>query len=262
MRKLKFIMGCVLVFAVAELGMWKGSELIQALDGKVMDYWEKPIESSAPEEEEAMDEYLKEGCPEELLELLENNPETEEFVKDYPNREKWDKEVKLTKDEKGSQAPLFLQWDRRWGYSLYGDKMMAINGCGPTCLSMVLVGLKGDADMNPKAVAQYSASAGHLTEDSGTQWSLMTEGARALGLEAEELSLDEDKINQALDTGHQVICSMRPGDFTTTGHFILIYGRKDGKLLIHDPNSKERSKKKWKYEDIQGQIKNLWKYSA
>lgn len=125
---------------------------------------------------------------------------------------------------------------------------------------MVLVGLKDDRKMNPKAVADFSAKNGYLTEDSSTQWSLMTEGARALGLVAEELPLDERKVHEALKNGHQIICSMRPGDFTTTGHFIVIYGEQDGMLLIHDPNSRLRSEKKWKYEDIYSQIKNLWEY--
>lgn len=207
-----------------------------------------------------MDKNLQENYPGELLELLENNPETEAFVRDYPNREKWEKEVQLTKEEKNSNAPFFLQWDRRWGYRLYGNKMMAINGCGPTCLSMVLVGLKKNTELDPEAVAAFSEKKGYVTKNSGTQWSLMTEGARELGLEAEELSLSENKINEALETGHQIICSMGPGDFTTSGHFIVIYGKKDGELLIHDPNSKERSKKAWSYERIEGQIKNLWKY--
>lgn len=207
-----------------------------------------------------MDKKLQENYPGELLELLENNPETEAFVRDYPNREKWEKEVQLTKEEKNSNAPFFLQWDRRWGYRLYGNKMMAINGCGPTCLSMVLVGLKKNTELDPEAVAAFSEKKGYVTKNSGTQWSLMTEGARELGLEAEELSLSENKINEALETGHQIICSMGPGDFTTSGHFIVIYGKKDGELLIHDPNSKERSKKAWSYERIEGQIKNLWKY--
>ncbi len=260
MKKFKVIVGGVFIFALAELGMWKGNALIQRLDNKIVVYQEK-LDGWMGKEKKGEKPEEREEYPEELSELLESNPETEDFVKDYPNREKWDKEVQLTEEEKSSKAPLFLQWDKRWGYAFYGDKMLAINGCGPTCLSMVLVGLKGDTDMNPKAVADYSARKGHLTKDSGTQWSFMTEGARGLGLEAEELPLDENKIIGALESGHQIICSMGPGDFTTTGHFIVIYGRRDGKLLIHDPNSKIRSEMEWEYEDIYGQIKNLWKYS-
>lgn len=36
------------------------------------------------------------------------------------------------------EIPLLLQWDERWGYSVYGDNMIAVNGCGPTAVAMVV----------------------------------------------------------------------------------------------------------------------------
>lgn len=63
-----------------------------------------------------------------------------------------------------------------------------------------------------------------------------------------------------LENGHPIICSMGRGDFTTTGHIIAITGIKDGKFIVRDPNSKERSNKLWSYEKIAPQIKNLWSY--
>jgi ABC-type bacteriocin/lantibiotic exporter with double-glycine peptidase domain len=126
---------------------------------------------------------------------------------------------------------------------------------------MVLVGLTGDASMNPKEVAGFSEKNGYYTEN-GTSWELMTQGAQLLGLEAEELPLDEDRIKQALEQGQPIICSMGPGDFTTQGHFIVLTGvDADGRLLLNDPNSRKNSEKAWEYERLKGQIKNLWKYS-
>lgn len=43
---------------------------------------------------------------------------------------------------------------------------------------------------------------------------------------------------------------MRPGDFTTIGHFILLTGVEDGKIKVNDPNSKIRSSKLWDYDVI------------
>jgi predicted double-glycine peptidase len=55
---------------------------------------------------------------------------------------------------------------------------------------------------------------------------------------------------------------MGPGDFTTQGHFIVLTGVDgDGKILLHDPNSRKNSEKAWEYERLAGQMKNLWKYS-
>ena len=51
---------------------------------------------------------------------------------------------------------------------------------------------------------------------------------------------------------------MGRGDFTATGHYIVLIGLEDGKFIVNDPNSVENSQKLWSYEQIQGQIRNLW----
>ena len=54
---------------------------------------------------------------------------------------------------------------------------------------------------------------------------------------------------------------MRPGDFTTEGHFIVIYGYDEEGFLVHDPNSRLRSEEEWTFQTLYPQIKNLWAYS-
>ena len=53
---------------------------------------------------------------------------------------------------------------------------------------------------------------------------------------------------------------MGPGDFTTTGHYIVMTGYVDGKISVNDPNSYENSEALWSYEQICGQIRNLWAF--
>ena len=53
---------------------------------------------------------------------------------------------------------------------------------------------------------------------------------------------------------------MGPGDFTATGHFLVLTGWEDGKFRINDPNSRENSERLWAYEEIQDQIRNLWAF--
>lgn len=199
----------------------------------------------------------KEQYPAELLELLNKNPETLEFVYNYPNNKDKVFDIDISGDLKSGKVPLFLQWDERWGYSAYGDSMIAINGCGPTCLSMVAAYILHDDKMNPKWMAQFSEDNGYISEN-GTLWALMSQGAKKLGMESIEIPLDEKRILNNLEVGNPIICSMAPGDFTTEGHFIVMTGVKDGKIVVNDPNSRERSEKLWKFSDIQSQIKNLW----
>lgn len=198
--------------------------------------------------------------PAELLELLKNNEETADFVLGYP--EKKDAPPADTIGEvTAGEIPLLLQWDERWGYCIYGDDMIALNGCGPTAVAMVAAGLTGDNTVTPYKVAQFSAENGYYAGDSGTSWTLMTEGAQQFGVRGEEMGLSEDSVISALESGHPIICSMRPGDFTTTGHFIVLTGVENGKIRVNDPNSRIRSEKLWDYSRLEGQINNLWEFT-
>ena len=195
-----------------------------------------------------------------LGELLENNPETSDFIKNYPNM-KDNPPAEDIGDVTVGVIPHLLQWDERWGYQIYGDNMIAVNGCGPTALSMVVSGLTGDPTVTPYKVAKFAEEQGYYTGEAGTSWSLMTEGAQQFGVLGEELGLSKDGIFSALENGQPIICSMRPGDFTTTGHFIVLTGVEEGKIRVNDPNSVKRSKKLWEYETLEYQINNLWAYT-
>lgn len=91
---------------------------------------------------------------------------------------------------------------------------------------------------------------------------MITDIGSHFGIQGREISLDKDNIQTELESGHPIICAMRPGDFTTTGHFIVLTGMKDGKICVHDPNSKKRSEKLWDYETLEGQINNLWSFTT
>ena len=55
---------------------------------------------------------------------------------------------------------------------------------------------------------------------------------------------------------------MLPGDFTTEGHFIVLYSRTADGYLVRDPNSIARSEKTWTYDRLSGQIAALWECTA
>ncbi|WIV11834.1 C39 family peptidase [Proteiniborus sp. MB09-C3] len=200
--------------------------------------------------------------PTEILDLLIKNPETIDFISDYLNRQSYEGEIDISDDYEKGKIPLFLQWDKRWGYRQYGDNMIAINGCGPVCLSMVAVGLTGDTTLNPKVIADYSQKEGFYEDEAGTSWLLMSKGIKGFGLKSSEIILSEAAITKELKNGRPIIASVRAGDFTTIGHFIVLRGiTSDGKLLIHDPNSIERSNKEWDLQVVMPQIRNLWSFS-
>ena len=196
--------------------------------------------------------------PTELIELLEKNEDAEEFVLNYPLKKNQSFEIDLSDYENTNAVPLFLQWDERWGYTIYGSNVMGLTGCGPTCLSMVCMYLLDDSSYHPRYVADFAEANGYYVDGSGSAWTLISEGGETLGLEVTELPLDENRMIKNLELGNPIICIMGPGDFTTSGHFIVLAGCEDGRFVVNDPNSKTNSEKLWSYEEIQGQIKNLW----
>ena len=198
--------------------------------------------------------------PEKLLHNLSINIEMLDYVLDFLNQKgKVSKQGvdKFSIDE----VPLLLQWDKRWGYGFYGDDYMAITGCGPTTLAMVILYLTGDISVTPYTVATYAAKNGYYVKGSGTSWELMTKGGKYFGVEGKEIPLSRTTVYSYLETGHPIICSMRPGDFTTQGHFIVLAGIEKGKIKVNDPNSEERSSILWDYERLEKQIRNLWTFS-
>lgn len=142
--------------------------------------------------------------------------------------------------------PYYNQADKRWGHMAYGSSNIAKSGCGPTSLAMVVAGLT-DHNVNPLDVANWSYRNGHRAEGSGSYWSLMTAGGRYYGLNVEPVNRNSPgKVVEALSQGYPIIVSMSRGHFTNGGHFIVLRGiTEDGRILVHDSASVERSNQSW-----------------
>lgn len=186
------------------------------------------------------------------------NEDAREFCLEYPRY--WNKEstADMSAYEDLEGVPLFLQWDPQWGYFDYDTSPLGLAGCGPTTLAMAAYYFTGDPSMNPLSLAQFAMDNGYRYPGNGTAWSFMYDGARQLGLHSQVLPLDEGTMIQALEDGALIICIMGPGNFTTGGHFILLTGYEDGAFTVNDCNSITRSNRTWTYNEICGEIWNLW----
>lgn len=201
-----------------------------------------------------------EKYPENIIELLSKNPETVLFVENY-GKNKELPPAETIEELKNGEIPALYQWDERWGYASYGTGCVATSGCGPTCMSMIISGMTGDSSATPAKLAEYGAQNGYLDEDNNTYWKFMSESAKNWGITGYQVSTDEETVAGALIGGHPIVCSVGPGDFTTTGHFIVLTGYENGQVTVHDPFSRKNSEKKWIYSEILSQIKAVWIYS-
>lgn len=205
----------------------------------------------------------KAAYPENLLKLVAKCPEAIDFALEYPFKKGDDTlVVDLSAEYVEGEIPYLMQWDSRWGYVNYGVETVALDGCGPTCLSMVAIGLTGNIRWTPIRIANIAMDNGHYAEGYGTEWSLMYEGCELMGLAGKEIPLSEEVMSAELRAGRPIIASMAPGDFTDAGHFIVIVDYKDGEFYVHDPNNKKNNEIGWSYERLKTQIKNLWSYTV
>lgn len=196
--------------------------------------------------------------PKQLKDLALKNEEALEFVYDYPAEHVKEHTIDLTEEASMDSVPLFVQWDKRWGYEKYSGNFFAASGCGPTTLSMVVVYLTHNREASPIAVAKYSKEAGYSVDGSGSSWTLISEGSMHYGVKAKTVALDESRMKAELDEGHPIVVNVGPGDFTDTGHFMVITGYDDEGFSINDPNSIEKSGKRWLFKNISSQIRAVW----
>ncbi|WP_051205667.1 C39 family peptidase [Butyrivibrio sp. FC2001] len=126
---------------------------------------------------------------------------------------------------------------------------------------MVACGLKQDAKINPYVVGKYAAEQGLYTYGQGTSWDIMKTGAEHYGLTVSEGNISAEYIRDNLSDNTPMICSMKPGNFTYTGHFIVLTGIDEkGLVTVNDPNSPKNSSKKWDVDKLVSQMKSIWMY--
>lgn len=200
--------------------------------------------------------------PTSALNTVLNSPEKADFVALQPftaaDGSGLDAEISV----RAGEIPFLLQYDSRWAFHAYGSSVAGYTACGPTCMSMAVIGLTGDTRYNPAYMCDYSEANGYYMAGTGTSWSLFTEGAEAFGLTGAYEATDESAMRRCLRDGGVLIASMSAGDFTSAGHFIVIYDCSARGFDVYDPSSVARSGEKWTFDELEWQIAQLWCLSA
>ncbi len=222
---------------------------------------EEKIAAFAEEHGLTMEDY-----PEKLVELLTKNPETEEYVLNYPLEYGKDHEIDISDYADYEGVPLFIQWDKQWGYIDYAGNQAGLSGCGPTSLAMIAYYFTRNPEMTPAYMMEFAEANRYAYSGAGTQWTLFGQGAEKLGLSERECTSEEIRseamLARILNSGKLIVANMGPGVFTENGHYLVIVGYEDGKFKINDPNSYEKSQKLWEFEEFSDQIKMMWAIGA
>ena len=192
----------------------------------------------------------------EMIDYIEGFPTASK--KGFANAKNIDISAECTK----GKVPLFIQWDSRWGYETYGTDVFGLNGCGPTAMAMVYVGLTGDTTMNPLKMGEFCIDQNYYYDYQGTSNDLYNVGAGLLGLNVRQITVSAASMKEYLQNGYVLVAHVLKGDFTSEGHFIVLTGiDADGKITVNDPNSREKSAVTWDADKIIGQTASMWAFS-
>lgn len=165
----------------------------------------------------------------------------------------------------------YMQTDPRWkniSYSAKGESTtIGKAGCGPTSCAMVVATL-ADPSVTPVEACAWSVEHGYKALHQGTYYSFVKAYLKEFGIECKQLNSSSIYGNknapanrealEAIKEGDWVICCMGKGLWTSSGHYILWYGLRDGKALIRDPNSRETNRTEGNLFLLQSQVKYLW----
>ena len=165
----------------------------------------------------------------------------------------------------------YMQTDPKWknhNYSAPGEKKtIGSSGCGVACSAMVIASLKNKA-ITPVHTAEWSMAHGYKALNQGTYYTYFVPQFNEYGIKCKRLnttnlygkssSVYHDEALKALKNNDWLICCMGKGHWTKTGHFIIVYGYKDGYVYINDPASKAADRIKNTWSLLSSQIKYMW----
>lgn len=150
----------------------------------------------------------------------------------------------------------YNQSDSRWANYLYGGAdPLAVYGCGPTVLAMLVTSFT-EHTCQPPDMAAWAAANHYWSLGYGTKHEFIPEGAAAFGLHAESFrDFTPEGVISELKSGHILVALMGPGHFSDSGHFIIITDDWSGnQVRVADPARLERTQAAWDVEIILNEL--------
>ena len=158
----------------------------------------------------------------------------------------------------GGKVPFvhYSQTDPLYKLIPYGNQTIGSHGCGPTNMAMILSTMTQTV-IRPDTLAKWAVKNGYYVKNVGTSHSFMSAIAKQYGVTTTVVR-SMDKAVAALKEGKYVLCVVTSGDFSPGAHFLTLRGiTKDGKILVADSLSLERSQKEWTVSRIKSNLRSV-----
>lgn len=167
-----------------------------------------------------------------------------------------------------NQPVSYLQTDPRWAnvdYSAPGESTtIGKSGCGPTAMAMVLATWV-DKKYNPVTECQWAKNNGFKAKGQGTYYGYFPAVAKKHRLRCYQLNYSSlygnpnsayhSQAKDAVDRGDMVIACMGPGNWTRSGHFVLVWKIDGNVIFINDPASTSPTRTRGDYSLFRQQVK-------
>lgn len=166
---------------------------------------------------------------------------------------------------------LYMQTDPKWAnndYSAKGEKTtIKAEGCGIACSAMVIASLV-DKKVTPEVTAKWSLEHGYKALKQGTYYSYFKPQFAEYGIKCNMMNSVNcygkpndpihKKVRKTLEDGNWIISVAGKGDFTSSGHYILVYGLDGDNVLIKDPYNTKAICSKMPWDRYIKQQKYYW----
>jgi len=163
----------------------------------------------------------------------------------------------------------YYQTDPRWNalpYAVAGEKStIGKSGCGPACMAMVLATLKNDPKITPETECKWSVNHGFKAKGQGTYYGYFESRGLDAGVKVRQVngrtlygddtSNVHEKMRAWVRSGNWVIACMGPGNWTRSGHFVLVYDIKGNTVYLRDPASSKKARTEGSYSLFKKQVK-------
>lgn len=165
----------------------------------------------------------------------------------------------------------YKQYDSRWGslpYAVDGEKSTIKSaGCGPTALANALAAIVSTY-IDPVTLASWARMNNYKVKASGTSYNFFVPCAKAYGVTVRRLNTSNiygkttspyhEQVLAELLAGNWVIACMGKGNWTSSGHYITVYGFQNGNVYINDPGSAKANRACNTWELFKSQVKYYW----
>ena len=168
------------------------------------------------------------------------------------------------------QPVSYLQTDSRWKndpYRVPGEtSTIGSSGCGPTAAAMLIETITGKK-FTPVDACAWSIAHGYKALRQGTYYAYFKPQFADHGIECDMLNWqntygkpdhsNHKKMVEMLKAGYYIIALMGPGQWTTGGHFVVVWWE-DGKIRINDPASTKTARLNGDPKTFFSQAKYYW----